>query len=123
MFLSSRETFLSEFFTFDELLTGEAKNFVVESIWVNQLSGVGVLGFLAYFSWLCEGLRRHPATLLGLLAAGTYYTFDSSVFCFIVPYLMTVPARRQARLEAKRGAETSRPVVERVGSENLRTAM
>lgn len=104
MFMHSGVSFLTSFFTFDELLAGEARNLVVESIWVNQLCGAGVIGFLAYFTWLCHGLRNHPATLLGLLMAGTYYTFDSSVFCFLVPLLMTVsPSPRKVAPEVPAG--------------------
>jgi len=99
MFLTLDHPFLSGFFSIDDLLSGAARNLVIESIWINQLTGAGVIGFLGYLTWLIIGLGRNPAVLTGLLIAGTYYTFDSSLFCFIVPFLMTLTAREAPRTD------------------------
>jgi len=90
MFLTLDHAFLSGFFSMDDLLSGAARNLVIESIWVNQLTGAGVIGMCAFLAWLAVGFKDNQAALIGLLVAGTYYTFDSSLFCFIVPFLMTV---------------------------------
>jgi hypothetical protein len=90
MFLTMNHPVLNGFFSIDDLLSGTARNLVIESIWVNQLTGAGAIGFTAYMVWLIRGLRDKPAVLIGLMIAGTYYTFDSSMFCFMVPFLMTL---------------------------------
>lgn len=93
MFLTLDHPFLNGFFSIDDILSGSARNLVVESIWVNQFTGAGLIGFAGYMSWLFAGLRKQQPVLIGLLFAGTYYTFDSSLFCFIVPFLMTLTGR------------------------------
>ena len=103
MFITRDEYFIADFFTMDELVSGDARHLVVESIWVNLLTGAGVLGFSAYAIWMWWGLRRHAVAFLGLLIAGTYYTFDSSVYCFLVAYLMTAPSPRLRAQVGRRG--------------------
>jgi len=95
-FLARPDAFMSDFFEVDELIRGTARQVVIESIWINLLTGVGLVGFVAYAIWFCKGLARHAATLLGFIVAGTYYTFDSSAFCFLSAYLMMLPAVRSA---------------------------
>ncbi len=87
-FLKSSYDYISDFINmgFDESI----KNFVVESIWVNLLLGVGVIGFISYLTWLFSGFRLIKTSLIILITAGVFYTFDSSQFCFMTAYLMVL---------------------------------
>ncbi|MCC7461854.1 MAG: hypothetical protein IT480_05245 [Gammaproteobacteria bacterium] len=110
VFLARPEPFMFDFFEVDQLIRGTARQVVVESIWINLLTGAGLVGFVAYANWFFKGLARLPATLLGFIVAGTYYTFDSSAFCFVSAYLMMLPAaagsqQTLARRTAPAGAE------------------
>jgi hypothetical protein len=105
MFMQLNHPIWSDFFPMDELLSGTARNMVIESIWINQLTGAGAIGAVAYGWWLIRGLQDSPALLIGLLVAGLYYTFDSSMFCFVVPLLMT-SVRPAAAAFPRRGTLT-----------------
>lgn len=63
---------------------------VVESIWVNYITGAGLFGFIFYILWLLIGFRNMLILFLALFMAGLFYSFDSSQYCFIVPFFMTL---------------------------------
>jgi len=63
---------------------------VVESIWLNILMGTGLIGFIAYMGWMTLNFAKSLAVFATLFIAGTFYTFDSSQFCFLVPFMMRV---------------------------------
>lgn len=75
-------------------LISSASVAVVESIWVNILLGAGLIAFVAYVLWLSVYLGRKPRSFLLLVVGGTFYTFDSSQFCFMVPFIMAAYKNR-----------------------------
>lgn len=70
---------------------------VVESIWVNYITGAGFLGFVFYLSWILIGFRNMSTFVLALLVTGLFYSFDSSQFCFIVPFFMSLKTKMQPK--------------------------
>ena len=76
---------------------GSSSILVVESIWVNQLLGAGLIGFVSYVLWMIIYLRQYRRPLILLIVAGTFYTFDSSQFCYLVPFLMYVYRNEDAQ--------------------------
>jgi hypothetical protein len=75
----------------NEMAGQSMKNFVVESVWTNIILGGGLFSLVFYLTWLCLGLRRNCKHLLVIIVVGgLFYTFDSSQFCFLVPFLMVI---------------------------------
>jgi len=62
---------------------------VVESIWINILLGSGLIGFLMFFLWIRIGLKNN-LIFITLFIVGQFYTFDSSQFCFLIPFTMNI---------------------------------
>ena len=88
-----------DYFTtfYNHASTGNSSILVVESIWVNQLLGAGLIGFVSYVLWMITYLRQYRRPLILLIVAGTFYTFDSSQFCYLVPFLMYVYRNEDAQ--------------------------
>jgi len=66
---------------------------VVESIWINILLGSGLIGFLAFVLWLRVGLKN-SIIFAALFVVGLFYTFDSSQFCFFIPFMMNTLCKK-----------------------------
>jgi hypothetical protein len=71
---------------FGDVISGNA---VVESIWINILLGSGLIGFLMFFLWIRIGLKN-DLMFITLFIVGLFYTFDSSQFCFFIPFTMNI---------------------------------
>ena len=95
-FLDSEYAFLRYFI--DGMAGQKMKNFVVESIWTNILLGAGLFALIFYLTWLSLGFRRNCRHLLFIIVVGgLFYTFDSSQFCFIVPFAMVISRKYMHR--------------------------
>jgi len=68
----------------------DVSTLVVESIWLNILMGTGLIGFISYMSWMILGYKDVLIVFATIFIAGTFYTFDSSQYCFLVPFMMRV---------------------------------
>lgn len=74
-------------FTLASFIDSSTASPIVESIWLNHLTGVGFIGAIFFHIYLYVSLKNWQKFYIFIISCGMFYTFDNSQFCLLIPLI------------------------------------